>query len=104
MKEIEYFDDDGRTTVDFNVDFFFGENEDRLFATTVASLRNDEELSKFISALNDYADENAAQTVGIERFELDGCEDIRVIFKDGSEIKADNETTFGEFLDLILEE
>lgn len=106
---MEHFDVDGRTKVDFDVEFFHGTNEDHLFATTYASLRSENDIPKFVRALNDFFLQQTADTFNhgsepmfrVKTIRQDGCDDIGIVFEDGSEMPSDSEATFKDLLDTL---
>lgn len=82
--------------VDFDVDFFYGENEELLLKTTLNDIQI-EELPKLERALQSYLDANAVNTV-ITSISLDGCDDASIHLKGREPVEICSETTFEDML------
>ena len=86
-------------SVDFDVDFFHGENEVQLLQATLNDVMV-EDLPKFKKVLNDYL-ENGDVEETVTDFIFNGWEDVSIICKSGKEVLICSETTFSEMLHLI---
>jgi len=93
-----------RMRVNYDVEFFYGENEAALFGATLNEVAP-EDLPRFQSALNDFLESAGVRVneMRVEAFEFDGCEDVRILLRDGRTVDVCAETTFGEMLEMISE-
>ena len=82
---------------DFDVDFFYGENEENLMATTLNDI-SEEQLPKLLRALNSYLQENLLPLV--ENIEL-SADDGVISLANGGQIPSCPETTFSDMLRMI---
>jgi len=82
---------------DFDVEFFYGENEENLMACTLNDI-SEEQIPKLLRALNSYLREN--QLPLAESIEL-SADDGKISLVNGGHIPICPETTFSDMLRLI---
>ena len=93
-----------QSKVNFNVEFFHGENETLLLNTTLNDIQL-EEVDIFRKILNDYLDSacfNSPDTVRV--ISLEGCDEALLYLQSGRQIEVCAETTFKDMLNLITGE
>ena len=93
-----------QSKVNFNVEFFYGENETLLLNTTLNDIQL-EEVDRFRKILNDYLDSacfNSPDTVRV--ISLEGCDEALLYLRSGRQIEVCAETTFKDMLNLITGE
>ena len=86
-------------SVNFDVEFFHGENEEQLLQATLNDVLPDD-MQKFRKVLNDYLDNGDSQDA-VTDFIFNGWEDVSIICKSGKEFLICSETTFAEMLEMI---
>ena len=88
-----------KMNVNFDVEFFHGENEAQLLQATLNDVQL-EDLPKFKKVLNEYLDNGDVEEV-VTDFIFNGWEDVSIICESGKEVLVCSETTFSEMLQLI---
>lgn len=89
--------------IDFDVEFFEGENEHLLLKITLNDVEL-EDLPKFQQALQGYLDASAVINGTITKIDQDGCDDAIIYFThNGQPMTCDicSETTFEQMLQTI---
>lgn len=89
--------------VDFDVPFFYGENETNLFNMTFNDL-DPSDMEKFKKALQEFADANQTAPINITNIYGDGCEDVIIEFtREGKQksVVVCSETTFSEMCKMM---
>ena len=87
--------------IDWNVEFFYGENEAALLASTLNSIQP-HELELWKTTLNNFMDGFSVNEVRVSEIIFDGCEDVILQLNDGSTLEISGlETTFNEVLEML---
>ena len=87
--------------IDWNAEFFYGENEAALLASTLNSILP-QELERWRTTLNNFMDCLSANEVRVSEIVFDGCEDVILRLSDGSTLEISGlETTFNEVLGML---
>ena len=89
-----------QSRVNFNVEFFYGENEKLLLNTTLNDIQL-EEVDRFRLILNDYLDSARFSQDAVRVISLEGCDEAVLYLQSGRQIEVCAETTFKDMLNLI---
>jgi len=86
--------------IDWDVEFFYGENEAALLASTLNDLEP-ERLELWRTTLNNFLDDGSSEA-RISAIVFDGCEDVILELTDGLTLEISGlETTFGNILEML---
>jgi len=84
--------------INWDVEFFHGENENALLSSTLNDIKP-EELDRWKSALNNFMDNTAISDRRVLEIIFDGCEDVILRLSDGTQLEVSGiETTFQDIL------
>ena len=87
--------------IDWDVDFFYGENEAALLASTLNDIPPSD-LERWKNALKAFMDNVSSSSLRILDIVFDGHEDVLLKLSDGTILEiSGSETTFGEILEML---